>query len=371
MYENIFLEAGMKKQFWFFLVLPFVAAIFLSGSCSAPESENIDPGIFTIMTWNVHNLFDGEDNGYEYDEFLQSSGWSQEKYLGRLNTLSDAINRIDPRPDIIAFQEVENLTVLEDLALLIGKGHSWVHFAGNPESAIGLGIISRHPLLDVKTHSITINTDTSPRPVLEVKVQPISESEETFVIFICHWKSKIGGDIETENTRRASARVILRRIRELWEEESSIGIIVTGDLNMNHDDFYRHNASIICALLPDDPYCARLTEGFQNDFIVITKNIPPTPVHFPLGTIVLYSPWMKELENGTYFFRNNWETIDHFLVSHQFFSNTGWEYIKTVIINFAPFANVNGIPIPYNVRTGFGLSDHFPLMMTLRAAGFP
>ncbi|MCL2411144.1 MAG: endonuclease/exonuclease/phosphatase family protein, partial [Treponema sp.] len=336
------------------------------GSCSVSETGREDTSYLTIMTWNVHNLFDGEDNGYEYPEFLQSSGWSREKYLGRLSTLSDAISRISPLPDIIALQEVENLTVLEDLALAVGGGHAWVHFAGNPGAAIGLGILSRRPLLEAKAHTITIDGDTSPRPVLEIRVQPKAGVEEAIVIFICHWKSKLGGDIATEAARRASTRVILRRIRELQENEPNLGIIVAGDLNLNHDDFYRHGASIVCALLPDDPFSVILTGGIQNDFIVITRNKPPVPIYFPQETIVMYSPWMRELENGSYFFRNNWNTIDHFLVSYQFFDNTGWEYVKTVVKNYPPFANSNGLPMPYNVRTGFGLSDHLPLVMTLR-----
>jgi len=378
----------MKQQtFW----VVIVACLLVTGcaGCATPVEETAgDSGLLTMMTWNVHNLFDGEDNGYEYDEFLQSSGWSAEKYQGRINTVTDAIKRIDPQPDIILLQEIESLKILKDLSLSLNKGYSWSHFAGNPGSAIGLGIISRCPLLDVKIHSITIDSDTAPRPVLEARIQakeasaaksgskekrslegeePQGASNKSFVIFVCHWKSKIGGDEATENTRRACARVILRRVKELWENESDLGIIIAGDLNQNHDEFYRQNASMICALLPDDIYCARASGGIQKDFIVISKNMPPEAVNFPEKTITFYSPWIKELENGSYFYRNNWETIDHFLISPQFFNTSKWKYEKTKIINIAPFANPSGIPSPYNSRTGLGISDHLPLMLFLTA----
>jgi endonuclease/exonuclease/phosphatase family metal-dependent hydrolase len=350
----------MKKQLLWFVVL---TVFLLSGcaGCLIPGEEEISSPSLTLLTWNVHNLFDGEDNGYEYDEFLQSSGWSTEKYLGRINTISDAIGRINPMPDIILLQEIESLRILEDLALSMENGYLWSHFAINPGAAIGVGIISRYPLKDIKAHSITMENDTSPRPVLETRIQVKKE----FVIFTCHWKSKIGGDEITEGTRRASARVILRRIRELWEEEPDLGIIIAGDLNLNHDEFYRQNSSRICALLPDDPYCALLSEGVQKDFIVISRNKPPEPVHFPQETICFFSPWIRELENGTYFYRNNWETIDHFLLSTHFFNNTGWVYEKTEVLDYPPFANTSGKPVPYNPRTGFGLSDHLPLLLTL------
>ena len=349
-----------KHKFWFILL----AAVLLTGcaGCAVSEEEEINTGHLTLMTWNVHNLFDGIDNGNEYDEFLQSSGWSTEKYLGRINTISDAIGRISPQPDIIMLQEIESLRILEDLAYAMESGYKWSHFAKNPGSAIGIGIMSRYPLLDVMAHSVTVEDDTAPRPVLEVRV----EVAEEFVIFVCHWKSKIGGDEATERTRKASARVILRRIRELGSDEPEVGIIVAGDLNLNHDEFYRQNAERICALMPDDIYSAQFTAGIQNDYIVISRNKPPLPVHFPQETIVLFSPWIRELENGTYFYRNNWETIDHFLLSNRFFEDTGWTYVKTTIINFPPFANASGIPVPYNTRTGLGISDHLPLVLELR-----
>jgi len=304
----------MKK-----FVLIFMIILALAGcSVSRPES----PGeTLTLMTWNVHNLFDGKDDGYEYAEYRQSSGWSEEKYLGRLNSICAAIGRIEPLPDIIVFQEIESLKILEDLASLLPKGYYWGHFANNPESAIGLGIISRFPILEAFAHSININKTAIPRPVLEVRVQDI-------VVFICHWKSKIGGADKTEFLREAAAQIILRRCGEIWETEPELGIIIAGDLNMRIDEL-------------------------ESIFAIDT---------------LWFSPWINELENGSYFYRGNWETIDHFLVSRQFFNDDiGWAYRNSAVINFEPFAAPDGTPVPYNPRTGYGLSDHFPLLMILTA----
>jgi hypothetical protein len=89
-------------------------------------------------------------------------------------------------------------------------------------------------------------------------------------------------------------------------------------------------------------------------------------VYFPQGSIVLFSPWFGSLENGSYFYGGNWETIDHFLVSPQFFDDTGWEYDVAEVANYPPFTNANGRPVSYNARTGAGLSDHLPLIMSLK-----
>jgi endonuclease/exonuclease/phosphatase family metal-dependent hydrolase len=355
-----------------------VAAIsLLFVYCAFSEEKAEEEGArhsITVMTWNVHNLFDGKDDGYEYAEFRQSSGWSAEKFMGRINTLSAAIGTLNPMPDIIVLQEIESLEVLKTLALALPSGYSWSHFANNHGAAVGLGIMSRFPITEEsRVHSITINGETTPRPVLEARIY--AEGGE-FVIFACHWKSKIGGDDATENVRRAAAKVILRRIRELWESEPGLGVIVAGDLNENHDEFYRQKSSVLCALMPDDPYCAIFTNSLsadedeaadlQKDYLIISRNKPPEPVHFPQGAVVLFSPWLGSLENGSYYYGGNWETIDHFLVSPQFFDDTGWEYDITEVANYPPFTNAGGMPVSYNARTGAGLSDHLPLIMSLK-----
>jgi len=381
--KNYF-RSRIFKGFFRYLGFFVLTGIFPVG-CNLTESkaeEIPDSGRLTLMTWNIHNLFDGNDNGFEYDEYLVSAGWSSEKYKGRLNAISSAIEKIDPRPDIFILQEVESLLILEDIAGCLSGGYLFSHFAGNPGAALGVGIISRFPILEARVHTITVNKDTTPRPVLEARIEaanpanPEDSAQGEFVIFACHWKSKLGGDDVTESVRRASARAILRRIRELRETEPDIGVIVAGDLNENHNEFYRRGASSICALLPDDPYCAQLTgcvnqegkanPGKQMDFIVISKNKPPAPVHFPDEAVVLFSPWLRDLENGSYYYKHNWETIDHFLVSSQFFDNKNWDYEKTTIVNIQPFANSGGIPSSYNIKTGSGLSDHLPLLLELK-----
>jgi endonuclease/exonuclease/phosphatase family metal-dependent hydrolase len=332
-----------------------------------PEPQNESVGALTIMTWNAHNLFDGIDAGTEYDEFRTSAGWSQEKYLGRLNVIASAIGRIQPLPDVIVLQEIENLQIMNDLSGAL-SGYEWTYFAGNPGAALGIGIMSRFPLMEARAHSISIGGVTTPRPVLETR---IDAGEASILLFACHWKSKIGGDDTTEEVRRLSAQVILRRIRELEGQRKLLPALIAGDLNENHDEFFRRGGTAISALLPDDPRSAALAAvdgngSFQKDFIVISGQKPPAASNFPQGAIAFYSPWGRELENGSYYYRGCWETIDHFLVSGKFFDNEGWEFESCDIINQTPFVNQNGQPVSYNIRTGSGFSDHLPLLLTLK-----
>jgi endonuclease/exonuclease/phosphatase family metal-dependent hydrolase len=335
----------------------------------------------SIMTWNVQALFDGTETGGEYEEYLESAGWSQEKYSGRLYAIAQALEAIEPEaPDVLALEEVENAGVLEDLAGgALGKyGYQWNFFANISGSSLGIGVLSRFPLIKTKAHSLSFNGETAPRPVMEVWVQ---HGDDPLALFICHWKSKLGGDDATEALRRASARVVLRRMREIQRENPGVPMAVMGNLNENHDEFYRRNGAIITALMPDDPRAAEFTGLYglgagaedaaaelQADFLVIGKTKPPAAAYFPPGSLILYSPWGRELEGGSYFYRNDWETIDHFLLSEAFFDASGWEFDSVYAADQLPFTNNRGTPNGYNPRTGSGLSDHLPLVLTLKRA---
>jgi endonuclease/exonuclease/phosphatase family metal-dependent hydrolase len=373
-----------------------VLAVLLAGltaGCEVSGGEEQTGGhgdSIAIMTWNLQALFDGVEAGNEYEEYRESAGWSREKYSGRLNIIAGAIAGTERRPDIIALQEIESAEVLRDLAAaLVSQGYGWTHFANLPGMSLGVGLISRFPLSGTKAHSVNIDGDTAPRPMLEARVITGSDAAGggeagggDLLLFVCHWKSKLGGDDATESTRRASARIILRRLRELAESEPELPVIIMGDLNENYDEFYRRSGAAISALMPDDPRSADLTGLYtsgddpdtavigktQTDFIILSKSRPPATRYFPSGAVTLYSPWAAGLENGTYYYKNAWETIDHFLLAAPLFDKAGWEFENCAVVNWPPFANANGHPTAYNPKTGSGLSDHLPLLLMLQKA---
>jgi endonuclease/exonuclease/phosphatase family metal-dependent hydrolase len=348
-----------------------VSVVFSSGCDFSGTEETMEkekPRSLTIMTWNMQTMFDGNDDGTEYAEYRKDAGWSAEKYMSRLNVIAAAIGSMEGTPDVIAMQEVESAGVVRDIAQALAKhGYGWSHFANNPGMALGVGILSRFPLEGTKVHSISMNGDTAPRPVLETRV---NANGENLALFVCHWKSKLGSADVTEAGRRASARVILRRMRELAREEPDLPVIIMGDLNENYDEFYRRGGSAISALLPDDPRTAGQTAGTpQMDYLIISKSKPPVTRHFPPETLALYSHCKYEMKNGSYNYKNDWDTIDHFLLSAQLFNRRGWDFSGASVVNYPPFAGPNGYPMTYNPRTGAGVSDHLPLLLSLQFMG--
>ncbi|MFP3089575.1 endonuclease/exonuclease/phosphatase family protein [Treponema sp. TIM-1] len=350
--------------------LGFILLFLGLNSCSVASAPDV-PGTVSVAAWNVQALFDGIETGNEYGEYTPSSGWSEEKYRARLSFLSQGVDQL--AADILALLEVENPQILETLASETGgkQTYSWTFFANNPEASLGIGVLSRFPFTKTKTHSAVYGTEATPRPILELWLLP---DGQPLVLFICHWKSKLGGDKNTESLRRASAWIINRRMEEIQQENPGVPVIILGDLNENHDEFYRQRGSYLSALLPDDPTAAesasQIPAGARvyDDFLIISGEKPPRAEHFPSGSRAFYSPWGIELSQGSYHYQDDWETIDHLLLSEALFDQLGWDFDSCQVMAQEPFLNAQGYPNAYNPRTGLGLSDHLPLKLVLRGA---
>jgi endonuclease/exonuclease/phosphatase family metal-dependent hydrolase len=347
--------------------------LWFSGCDVVPAAASpVRSGSLRIITWNVQALFDGDERGGEYEEYRTAAGWTGEKYTARLTILSRALEQLaEGPPDIVALQEIENSRILEDLGVRMSKaGYRWTCFGANPEGSLGIGILSRFPFTRTRVHGLTRIKETTPRPVMEIWLQP---EDTPLVLFVCHWKSKLGGADSTEPLRQASARIIQRRIREIEAEYPRMPIIIMGDLNENHDEFYR-DGSVVKALLPDDTGAAELAglpraDFAGPDFLILSGEKPPEAECFDADLPAFYSPWGRELQKGSYHYKHEWETIDHFLLTGALFDQTGWDFDTCLLVDRNPFIKNQGIPDAYNPRTGQGVSDHLPLMLFLTNQG--
>jgi endonuclease/exonuclease/phosphatase family metal-dependent hydrolase len=370
-FKSLFKTNRVLKQAQFSIFL-MLCAVFCYSGCTVTTGTwagaGEKPGFFTAAVWNVQALFDGEETGNEYTEYRSSAGWNHEKYEARLLSISRAIGGMTEKggPDLIGIIEVENSKILKKLAegRLAKNGYTHTFFGALPGSSLGLGVLSRYPFIETRLHSLTDGETTIPRPILEVKIEV---EGKPLIFFICHWKSKLGGDDLTESVRRSSAKVLQRRLRELQEEEPGTPAIIMGDLNENYDEFYRQGGAVISALLPDDPTAAALASSLSiMDCLIVSGEKPPAARYFNDSQTALYSPWGRELQTGSYWYKNSWETIDHFLLGPELFNGIDWEFEGCEVLASPPFTGPQGYPQPYMPRNGGGLSDHLPLLLTLK-----
>jgi endonuclease/exonuclease/phosphatase family metal-dependent hydrolase len=381
------------------LVFAFALAFALAalGGCESPGAEGParkakETGAqrLTVASWNLQAFFDGQECGGEYEDYLSSASWSEAKYRARAGRLAEAVAELSVGgPDVLALQEVENAPMLRDLAAneLERFGYRWTAFAREEGGSLGVGLLSRRPLSRVRSHSVAAWGEKAPRPMLEATVDSGGAS---LVLFVCHWKSKLGGERETEPSRRASASVLSRRFAELEREANPVDAIALGDLNENCDEFWRRGGTEATALLPDLSEAARAAgyaapagaappgaalpgaapnaapSGAQT-FIVLSGERPPRARAFP-GVAACFSPWFDEAEGGSYAYRGSWETIDHALLPTTLFDGKSWEYVSFRVMRVSPFVRGNGFPDGYDPRTGNGLSDHLPILVELTFA---
>ncbi len=395
---------GTLRAAIFFFCAWYLAAGLIGCTASLPFHRSR----LTILSYNVQNLFDDHTDGCEYAEYDPSRGeWGTAEYYARLENLSTTIrSSVQGGPDIVALQEIEHAEVLVDLRerFLGGLGYRYVCAATHEGSPITVGVLSRLPVVSTRAHGAHVEGGYPLRPVLEAEIQA---DRRTLTLFVCHWKSKLGGARETEPLRLASAAVIADRIRELEEIDPSRDVVVAGDLNEPPGEYRSISGAYQTALVPvgtDVPeswYGSSLFVAggsavaldfgvfyarMRVDTVFTEEGAGDSPSVDPAGTdgdspvceetsgadgrsvpdaVVLWSPWEESDEQGSYAFRGVWERIDQFLVSPSLFDGDNIEYEDFTTIRDERLLDGDGFPLRWQSYSLTGCSDHLPIMLEL------
>lgn len=341
----------MKKNLFLFLSLLLLASgcqnqLVKESSFRRAASEadtSARRKTVSLVTWNLQTFFDAVTNGSEYKDFKNSERWTKEKYLKRLDKLCDIMTSLDP--DLFVMEEIESEAVVQDIANRLAGG-SWsnkknwqyVCFAKESGSAIGCAVFSKYELTDLRTHSLDIRcqkeNQPSSRPLMQVTV--CLENQEMELI-VNHWKSKSGGEEESE---------IWRDWQELVLSDAASAVtqplLICGDFNRSAEDFILQN---------------------KNE-----KKGGNTILRGSGQLLEVYSPWFRpdgkaSVENGSYYYNGEWERIDNIFV---------WGNLEVnsfTPVADPPLADEEGIPSSYKLYTGEGYSDHLPLKCLLSVCG--
>ena len=203
--------------------------------------------LLTIATLNLENHFDGlDDTGDEAEPKPSPADISL-----RQTKLAYAIGQTLACPTLIGIQEVEKKSLLDALAAELAEPCGFRYTVTHLESAdvrgIDVALLSDPTRVQVQSASLQqgctlvdtgIRDETavcpsnqSPlfsRPPLQAHLT-INGSELT--IYVNHFKSKRGGDIETAPRRRAQAQHIADMVDAQLETNPDAHIIVLGDFN--------------------------------------------------------------------------------------------------------------------------------------------
>lgn len=330
----------MKKTQSIPLLAALLAAAVSAASCSKTQDRN---SAVKITNWNVQTFFDAHTDGTEYQEFVKSSGWGKEAYEERLRRLCAAIKSLDS--DVIAMEELENEKVLYDISnFLAGEWNSkkvyrYACFAKERGNSIGCGILSRHPLTEMKLHSLDIRSENEKMP----RMRPLMEvtlccAGRNLCIFVNHWKSKSGGEEATEKWRnRAESQLAVYAAQAV---QNGFPVLMLGDFNRDiHDFCILENKAILLRTMSNGTFSGGGTEAEALWF-------------FPLGRLA---------EPGSYYFRGEWSRIDNMFLAgniqaERFFPETDGPWCQKETF----------IPYKYSLWNKKGYSDHLPISCIVR-----
>lgn len=337
------------------LTVIFISFFFFACGCTLPQ----DPETWTVMSWNVQNLFDGIDDGTEYSEFDPGTGnWNERLYRRRLERTGEVISKgAGNVPDLVILQELEKPEVLDDLADGPLKQFSYPWRLCVPGySIIRCGVLSRYPLSEVDLVDCGYFGIRPLRPALAFSVDTPGGSVRVVAL---HWKSPRDGRAATEETRRREAAAVKALVEPLLIKDPGAEVIIIGDLNTPGDGLVKPSA-----LAPWEPglsgedtilYRTNVIEGVgrqENGYVYFDPD--PDPSAGPAGS---------------YWFRDNWERPDRTLLSLGTTVSPGLVFQNCRIAASQTMGDSDGRPEPWVSAWEEGYSDHLPLFLTFALTG--
>jgi predicted extracellular nuclease len=320
-----------------------------------------DVDMYRVMFYNVENLFDTEDDPLTADEEFTPEGvryWTEYRYKQKLNNIYKVIIAVGgwELPQIIGFSELENRKVLEDLinnTPLYKTDYKIVHYDSPDRRGIDVGLIYRegqfkpffHKPIPVKW-PVDIGTGTT-RDIL--LVSGITNTDDTLNIFVNHWPSRWGGQLETEDRRMYVAKLLKKQTDSLFRLNPEAKIIIMGDLND-----YPTDRSVVESLKTETQF-----ENIKSD---------------KLYNLSYYLQEVKK--QGTYKYEGQWGILDQLIVSGALLDTSKSMYttVDDAHVFKADFLLEKDDKYPgekvFRTYIGYkyngGYSDHLPTFVDLR-----
>lgn len=310
---------------------------------------------FLVVSYNVENLFDTINSpDFDDDEFTPSGvkKWTWERYEKKVDDLARVLLSIPggELPAVIGLAEIENRNVLEELLDVrkLRKGeYEIVHEDGEDPRGIECALLYRPELFTYIAHEyMPIEDPSDPeylyRGILHVEGKAPDGSK--LHIFMNHWKSRSGGEKETERKRIYSAITLRKKMDMLLARESDVKVIIMGDFN-------------------DEPTNRSITHSLSAANKRRNINMGD---HYNL-----YHDLHNISGKGTYNYRGNWNMLDQVIVSYNLLNqksglSTGFESGKILKEEWMLYKSEKyGEMLPSSTYGGpqyfGGPADHLPV----------
>lgn len=312
---------------------------------------------YTIVFYNVENLFDLLDDPDKHDDEFTPAGskhWTRKRLNKKLNQLYKSLISATKGefPDVIGLAEIENLWVLEQL------------LEKTPFSKVPYGIVHKESPdprgIDVALLYRKERVNPKDMEFIPIEKEGRGHFQSRDILYFCgeinnedihfyvnHWPSRYGGYNKTKGKRNYASKLLKEDISKRTTEEKDAKILLMGDFNATSTE------ECLSEILQARQYKDYGTSGRLVNLVDV----------------------LKENGLGTIRYRGKWEVFDHFICSNSFLSGSGLNIdIKNTDICkegflLEPDGKYLGVK-PYRTYRGpsyyGGVSDHLPIVTVLK-----
>ncbi len=304
--------------------------------------------LWLIMFWNVENFFSPVADGTGDGEYTPTGyrHWNWSKFNRKRDDIAKIIllakERYGECPMLVGLCEVENRRVVNELVyntILSRLEYGAVHRESPDSRGIDVALLYlRERFRVVKAEFLAVPApgggvlDT--REILYVK--GVADGIDTIHCLVNHWPSRLGGKRRSSLKRRAAMERLKVKCDSILTADSLANIVVMGDFNAPAD----------------------------------------SPLLSELGMLVNMAPEVRSPGRGvrgTYKYKGEWESIDHFLLSKNLYCGRWFNAVGGAEI-FAPDYLLEEDPVYLGCKvrrtlTGpvynGGVSDHLPIILRI------
>tara|TARA_R110002050_G_scaffold48356_3_gene112565 strand:- start:139819 stop:140793 length:975 start_codon:yes stop_codon:yes gene_type:complete len=314
--------------------------------------KKANKSLFTIVFYNLENLFDTSDHPDKLDSDFTPNGrlkWTPKRYNSKLYKLASTIAKIGldttgRTPTLIGVAEIENKTVLNDLLAvdnLKKENYGYIHYDSPDERGIDNALIYDQRFFQILSSEpiplIVYNLDGNQDMTRDILYVHGKLNGEEVHVFVNHWPSRRDGGDETAYKRLKATETIMSYMGDLEKRFSNPNYIIMGDFN-------------------DGP------EALSVKKLVADKE--------------LFNPMEKLLtpKRGSANYKFNWMLFDQIIISHSFLNyekkthsfNTSNIFDEHFLTEFK--GKFKGSPFRTYVGRKYmgGYSDHFPVYIQLK-----
>ncbi len=335
----------------FVLFLPFVLR-------AAKADDQREFVAVAVGFYNVENLFDTiNDPNIRDDDWTPqgSNRWNTERYFEKLDNLDRVIYKLaqELNPDgvaILGLAEVENKTVLEDLAAqerIRDRNYQVVHETGPDGRGMDVAFFYNPTYFEYESHK-AYPTIIEGRPDFRTRDQLLLSGNllgERMHFIVAHWPSRVGGEARSRPLRTGKADIARHIIDSIQAAEPGARVFMMGDFNDNPND------------------------------ISIRKHLRSVGRKEGISEEQLYNPYEDFYRRGigTNAWRDAWSLFDQILMTPSLLNGdySTFTYHRAEVFNRPFLRQPSGRFQGYPFRTFGGgvylggFSDHFPVYVFL------